>query len=123
MCYYKSISLLGKSQKSPLISIYGGITMKRNSIFASVMSVIAVAGLAACLTGCGSQTETANSATNQAQAVEAQAVNANASDITVGSISSSGKFTNILLACFWSSYAFFISSVRKDCISLISLSG
>lgn len=45
----------------------------------SVMSVIAVAGLAACLTGCGSQTETANSVTNQAQVVEAQTVNANAS--------------------------------------------
>lgn len=52
--------------------------MKKISVFASVMSVIAVAGLAACLTGCGSQTETANT-TNQAQVVEAQPVNANAS--------------------------------------------
>lgn len=51
----------------------------KKTLFVSVISVIAVAGLAACLTGCGSQIETANSATNRAQVVEAQAINANAS--------------------------------------------
>ena len=52
--------------------------MKKNSVFVSVMSVIAISALAACLTGCGSQTENATPATNQAQVAEVQAVKSDA---------------------------------------------